>query len=160
VDGILYWTARSGLVALWIAACVLAWRRGARGTAGLAAVYASLRVQSWNFDLLNLGRAGLRELGVYDQRIVPKIILAVILTALVTWVLWRRVRTAPSGRRSATWPAFLALLLQGLLLISETVSLDDFLPRWLMTQPGRYLFEGTMAAVALAGIRPREEAGR
>jgi hypothetical protein len=160
VDETLYWTARSGLIALWIAVCVLAWRRGARGTAGLAAVYASLRVQSWNFELLNLGRTGLRELGVYDQRIVPKIVLAVILSAVVAWVLWRRLRTAPPGRRPASWPPFLALLLQGLLLISETVSLDDFLPRWLMTQPGRYLFEGTMAAVALVGIRSRGEVGR
>ena len=156
VDSTPYVLARIGLVCLWAwAAWACArragdWRAFWRGAAVAAVLFASMRALRWNYLLLDAARSGLRALGAYDERIWFKVALAVLLTVTLLWALHAAGRL---WRSKAAMACFLALLLQGTLLACETLSLDDALPRVLVTQPGRYLYEGTMVLVAILAAR-------
>lgn len=155
---LLYWLCRITLVLTWLLVAALAGRRHAEGRAvwlgcALAALlFASMRAVTWNYLLLEAGRALLRSGGVYDERFWFKLLLAVLLAAglLLLVVALRRV----SAPRAALLCA-VGILLHGALLGIETFSLDDALPRWLLAQPGRYLYEGLAAAIALLAARSR-----
>lgn len=152
MNEILYWSARVLLVAAWLALALLAWRRRAvagplwGGIAAAALAFASMRAWPWNYLLLEAARFALRGLGVYDDRLVAKALLAVLLVAAIAlgaralrrvhWVL-------------ATTICASAVALQGCLLAIETLSLDDALPSCLFAQPTRYLLEGSFASLAL-----------
>lgn len=152
---ILYWSSRAGLVLAWLAAAALCWskRQGRAGfwpgAALLAVLFASLRAWPWNYAVLDAARSALRRAGVYDDRIWIKAVLAIALACLVVLLL-RRWRHLAAER--ATLVCHLALGVQATLLAVETASLDDPLPGWLFQQPGRYLFEGACAALALGAL--------
>lgn len=153
VNEILYWSARVLLVVAWLALALLAWRRRAAagppwaGVAATALVFASMRAWPYNYLLLEAARCVLRGLGVYDDRLVAKALLAVLLVAAIALAVraLRRARWA-----GATTICTSAVALQGGLLAIETLSLDDALPSCLFAQPTRYLLEGSFAAMALA----------
>ncbi|MEY3162581.1 MAG: hypothetical protein RIT25_2575 [Planctomycetota bacterium] len=163
VDSPAYVLARIALVALWAWTAWQCLRRGGdwqrfwRGAALAAVLYGSMRAFRWNYLLLEWARAGLRSLGVYDERIWFKVMLASLLTVALLWALHAAGRL---WRSRAAMACFVALLLQGALLACETLSLDDALPRALVTQPGRYLYEGAMAAVALLAARRSVREGK
>lgn len=158
MDSPVYVVARIALVCLWaLTACACARRKGDwqgfwRAAALAALVFGSMRALRWNYILLDWARAGLRELGVYDERIWFKVALASFLTVALLWALHSAGRL---WRSRAAMVSYVALLLQGVLLACETMSLDDALPRALLQQPGRYLFEGAMATAALLAARRR-----
>jgi hypothetical protein len=142
---------------MWTAAAIVAFRKPAPRpgaytlAAGAAALYASLRAVSWNFDVLEGGRSILRSLGVYDDRLWIKIVWALIVAVALVVVLHRLRSRSRAGPRLPRL-ALAGLLGQGLLVLSETTSLDDGLPAWLLQQPGRYVFEVSMASLVLVGL--------
>jgi len=157
---LLYWTARATLVATWLVVAVRAWSRRRSSPrvwsscATIAVAFASVRVWPWNYALLELARAGLREAGVYDERFWFKLALA---TGLVLGVAAARPSLRRLIREPAEFGCCIGLGLQGILLAIETMSLDEAIPQFLVQQPGRYLAEGCFAGLALlAVLRPRE----
>ena len=157
MHGNLYWITRVTLVVMWTAVAVIAFRQRSRRplsyilAAASAALYASLRASSWNFNVLEGGRSILRALGVYEDRLWIKIPWGIIVIIALVVVL-RRLRLQTRSIPRLPRIALAGLLGQGLLILSETTSLDDGLPSWLLQQPGRYMFEVTMAGLALVGL--------
>lgn len=156
---VLYWTARLALVGAWLGVAFACWRRDAgrgpiwRACALLALGFASVRLLLWNYLFLERGQALLRTLAVYHQRFWVKAVLALALAAALVVVL-RRLWSARA--HSLTWLGC-ALAAQGALLAVETLSLDDPLPRWLFTQPWRYLIEAALAVIALRAALGRKD---
>jgi len=151
----LYWTTRAALVAAWLLVGWQSWQRrpqwpGLWLTAALAAtVFASMRAWPWNYWLLQAARACLRAVGVYDDRIWFKAVLAVALLLVIVFAVRRMQRLS---HNPAALGCCIGLALQALLLAIETLSLDDLLPAAIERQPGRYLTEGSCAAIALLSL--------
>jgi hypothetical protein len=116
-------------------------------------LFATARAFRWNQAVLDAARGTLRASGLYEGRLWLKLVLAVALSCAVAH-LWTRARRVALGPRAALCAG--ALLLQGVLHGVETLSLDEVAPRWLQEQPGRYLLEGSFAALALWALRPAE----
>lgn len=148
-----YWSARVGLAVGWLLVAIGCWRqappRGWRIAAVAAAVFASVRALRWNYGLLLGARELLFAAGVYDDRIVGKLALGALLVVAIAFavVALRRVG-APALRTTLAGVA-----LQAALVLVETCSLDDAMPRWTMQQPGRYLVEGAFLAISSFGVR-------
>lgn len=157
---LLYWIVRLVLVAMWVIVALQAWQRRCTvrtvwlGYSALALVFASVRACRWNYALLEGARGLLRRAGLYNDRIWFKLILLVALIVFI-FVAARRMR------RLLHEPAALlcgvGLGMQGTLLLIETMSLDDFVPRWFFQQPVRYLAEGCFGAVALVAFHRRSD---
>lgn len=139
----LYWGTRIALVAVWL---VVALRTWPRAVAVCALVFASVRAFPWNYWLLEAARSGLRAIGIYEDRLWVKIVLAVVLVLVACTVAGRVLRHASSPLLRA------GIGLHATLLAIETCSLDDALPTFCVTQPGRYLLEGAFASLALVGV--------
>jgi hypothetical protein len=156
---LLYWTTRIALVVAWLLVARRAlgrrhaWPGLAFAFAAAAVLFASLRAVTWNYAALEAARGALRSAGMYGQRGWWKLVLAAGLLVAGT-AFWCRVRRAAPDRRAVLCAA--AVLLQGTLIGIETFSLDDVLPRAFTDQPGRYLAEGSFAALALWALRPAE----
>jgi len=155
MNDVVYWITRIALVAGWLLVATRVWRRepahGWRTVAVAAILFASMRALRWNYGLLEGGRALLRSTGTYDDRIVAKIVLGGLLAAATAAAVFLLRRIGDRALRTA----LLGTLLQVALVLVETCSLDDAMPRWLVTQPGRYLAEGAFLALALAGALQR-----
>lgn len=150
----IYWTARVGLVLGWLAVAWAALPLRARqrafvGVAVAALLFATMRALRWNYGLLLGARELLQAAGVYDDRIVGKLVVGALLVvaAALAAVALRRL-----GDRALRL-CLVGVGLQAVLVLVETCSLDDAMPRWLMAQPGRYLAEGAFLALALVGVR-------
>jgi hypothetical protein len=160
MDDLVYWTARTLLVCGWLLVAVVGWRRRAdRGWAAIAVcavVFASMRAFRWNYGLLDGARTLLQGAGFYDDRIVGKLVLGglLLVAAVVALRAWWRVASSPLRI------ALLGVGLQASLLLVETCSLDDAMPRWLVAQPGRYLAEGAFLVLAALGAASRALARR
>lgn len=150
----IYWTARVGLVLGWLAVvwAALPLRAAQRAFAGVAVaalLFASMRALRWNYGLLLGARELLQAAGVYDDRIVGKLVLGALLVVAAALAAVALRRLGDRARRTA----LLGVGLQAALVLVETCSLDDAMPRWLMAQPGRYLAEGGFLALAGLGVR-------
>jgi len=152
---VLYWTTRAALVMAWLLVGWRSWQRRAQwrglwiGAAMAAMVFASMRAWPWNYWLLEAARAGLRAIGVYDERIWFKALLAVALFLAMVFAT-RRIRRL--AHDPVAFGCCLGLGLQALLLVIETLSLDDLLPNVIERQPGRYLTEGSCVTIALVSL--------
>lgn len=157
---VLYWTTRIALVVAWLLIARRAlgrrsvWPGLAVAIAIAALLFASLRAVTWNYAALEAARGALRAAGVYGQHGRWKLALAAALLVAGA-ALWARVRRIAPDRRALICAA--VVLLQGILIGIETISLDDVLPRVVTHQPGRYLVEGGLAALALWALRPAQD---
>jgi len=157
----IYWTARIFLVLLWLGVAVRAWRERGGGDrapwrilAGIGLVLASIRAVLWNWHLLEAARALLRMAGLYEIRLRFKIVVFLGLLVGAAWVVrWYGRAVRREGGRLAV--SLGIALLMAIFIMICTCSLDAVVPRVLLQQPGRYLFEGSLAVVALTAILPR-----
>lgn len=157
---LLYWSVRVALVAMWVVVALQAWRRWCSvrsvwlGFSVLALVFASMRSYRWNYALLEGARGMLRDAGVYSDRTWIKVALAVALIAFICMAVskMRRVVRDPAALLCGA-----GLGLQAVLLLVETMSLDDYVPQFCLQQPLRYLAEACFGAVALAALRWRSD---
>ncbi len=148
---------RLGLVLLWSLVCLVAALNAVRGRrgfwktcVGLGALMVSLSLWRWHVGVLHAGQDVLKELGLYEDRVVVKVaILAVLLLAIgsTLWVWGGRLWHAVHGSRMALLPTIGAV---GYLVLL-TLSLDNFMPSFLAEQPGRFVTEYAMGALALVG---------
>jgi hypothetical protein len=148
---LLYWTSRIALAIGWTGLAIVLWRHHRRGAALLALSFGSLRAYPYNYLLLDAARALLRTFGWYDERMPVKWLLAAVLATLAALLLWREVRRVRAGANSMPVLLLGGLGAQAVLLAIETCSFDDALPRPLVQQPGRYLYEGAALALACTG---------
>ena len=100
--------------------------------------------------MLDGGRRVLQAAGLHADRVWFKLALGLVL-GIAFAVAGVRFLRAPRRRAAAVAMCHAGLAMQAVLLCIETTSLDDALPRAVTRQPGRYLYEGTCAAVALVG---------
>lgn len=150
---LLYWATRIAFALGWAGLAVALGRQHRRGLAMLALLFGSLRAYPYNYLLLDAARALLRTVGWYDERLPVKWLLAAVLALLGALLVWREVRKARAGANPTPRLLLVGLGAQAALLAVETCSLDDALPRALVQQPGRYLYEGTALALACRGWR-------
>ena len=154
LEELVYWCARIGLIMGWLSAVLLAVSGRARDRwlwlvilCGI--VFAVVRATRWNYGVLSAGRDALKVLNAYDDRILFKIALAAILAVALALTLWALRALNDTGRRLIT----LGVSLQSVLLLVETLSLDEMMPSLIMAQPGRYLAEGLFLLLVLMGVR-------
>ncbi|MFM7119857.1 MAG: hypothetical protein ACKOZX_06330 [Gammaproteobacteria bacterium] len=112
-------------------------------------VFAIARATRWNYGVLAAGRYALKTFDAYDDRISLKIALAAMLAAALFGAVWALRAMEDIGRRLIV----LGVGLQSSLLLVETLSLDEMMPAMLMSQPGRYLAEGSFLLLVFFGIR-------
>ncbi|MBM3973805.1 MAG: hypothetical protein FJ301_06855 [Planctomycetes bacterium] len=150
----IYWTARVALVLGWLA---VAWaslplrarQRAFTAVAVAALLFATMRALRWNYSLLLGARELLQATGVNDDRVVGKLIVGALLVAAAALAIVALRRLGDRALRMA----LLGVGLQAALVLVETCSFDDVMPRWLLAQPGRYLAEGSFLALAALGVR-------
>lgn len=150
---LLYWATRIALALGWTGLAVALWRQHRRAAGLLALLFGSLRAYPYNYLLLDAARALLRTVGWYDERLPVKWLLAAALALLAALLLWRELRKVRTGSDEPPLLLLVGLGAQAALLAVETCSLDEALPRALVQQPGRYLYEGTALALAFLGWR-------
>ncbi|MCP3915676.1 MAG: hypothetical protein GY711_08985 [bacterium] len=148
---------RLGLVAIWslvmLTAGWKAWRLQAPRwyfCAALAGMLASIALWRWHVRLLRFGQRTLRDLGVYESRMVVKVAIVVLLvfgTVVFLRFAGGWLRRALGGTGAALVPTVAAAVFLALL----TLSLDDFMPRLVSAPPGRFVIEYALALAALLG---------
>jgi len=150
--------ARWTIGLLWAIAAVLGYgaARRSNGLAAwmllvlglLAAAAAALR---WHVAVHRLARSALNAVGAYQQRVVFKVGVAVVLVGVIAvagCLLASALRDLPRGLRFA----LVALVLWVIYLGAYTSFLDDLLPAGFAHWPLRQLLEGTFALTTLLGV--------
>jgi len=112
-----------------------------------ASLLAGCAFARWHVVLWQRTRGALRELGLYDERAVFKVAIALGLALGAGLSLRRLRRLSPPAR--APLVAVAAALAY---LLAQTAFLDDLLPVALARPPGRYALEGAFLAWTLIAL--------
>ena len=132
------WNARRWCAARWYVC------------ASVAGTLATIAIWGWHVKLLRFGQRSLHDLGLYEVRLVLKVVLAIVLVFGLVAV----VRFAGAGLRRrlrGTGRALVPTLFAAAFVALLTLSLDDFMPRFVSAPPGRFVIEYALALLALFG---------
>lgn len=153
---------------VWFAVAVTAAARARRvrsywPAGALAVLLASLHHWGWNKPIYAAGRELLMHWGVYDDRLVFKVMIGLVFFPLVAWAAWRAwrwsARLAPLHRVACA-----AMAVDALYVAVRTLSIDGWMPIAIGVEPGKSLLGLSLAvaalvALALAGAPPEGDAG-
>lgn len=139
---------------LWCLVMGLFLRGGRSGGSGtipwvlVAALLAACALARLHVVGLRWVRELLRAEGIYDGRMAFKIAIGMAVAAGVGVAAWKARPAAagpPHGARYATLGALAYIIMQ-------TAFLDDLLPAWVASGPGRYALEASFAITAIVSL--------